>query len=92
MTNMNVSLPGPMRDWIEAQIRGGRYGNASEYVRDLIRRDQERLAHERLEQLLLDGLDSGDAIEVSPEYWNQKRQELIARARARAASRKNPGG
>lgn len=42
MATMNVSLPDPMKDWVEAQTRTGRYSNASDYVRDLIRRDQER--------------------------------------------------
>ncbi|MBB3918819.1 antitoxin ParD1/3/4 [Rhizobium fabae] len=42
MATMNVSLPGPMKDWVEAQARTGRYSNASDYVRDLIRRDQTR--------------------------------------------------
>ena len=48
-----------MREWIDAQIESGRYGNVSECIRDLIRGDQERVAEERLEQLLLAGLDSG---------------------------------
>ena len=38
MATMNVSLPDPMKDWVEAQTRTGRYSNASDYVRDLIRR------------------------------------------------------
>ena len=42
MATMNVSLPDPMKDWVEGQTRTGRYSNASDYVRDLIRRDQER--------------------------------------------------
>jgi antitoxin ParD1/3/4 len=42
MASMNISLPEPLREWVEAQIRRGLYGNASEYLRDLIRRDQER--------------------------------------------------
>ncbi|MEM6440662.1 MAG: type II toxin-antitoxin system ParD family antitoxin [Pseudomonadota bacterium] len=41
MATMNVSLPDQMKEWVEAQARGGRYANASDYVRDLIRRDQE---------------------------------------------------
>nr|WP_015061128.1 type II toxin-antitoxin system ParD family antitoxin [Pseudomonas sp. K-62]BAM13964.1 transcriptional regulator [Pseudomonas sp. K-62] len=44
MATMNVSLPDPMKDWVEAQAGTGRYANASDYVRDLIRRDQDRLA------------------------------------------------
>ena len=39
---MNVSLPDPMKAWVEAQTQDGRYSNASDYVRDLIRRDQDR--------------------------------------------------
>ena len=42
MATMNVSLPDPMKEWVEARARTGRYSNASDYVRDLIRRDQER--------------------------------------------------
>ena len=42
MATMNVSLPGPMKKWVEGQTEDGRYSNASDYVRDLIRRDQER--------------------------------------------------
>jgi antitoxin ParD1/3/4 len=42
MATMNISLPDPMKQWVEAQADTGRYSNASDYVRDLIRRDQER--------------------------------------------------
>ena len=40
MTTMNVSLPDQMKDWIETRIDAGQYHNVSEYIRDLIRRDQ----------------------------------------------------
>lgn len=42
MATMNVSLPDAMKAWVEDQAESGRYSNASDYVRDLIRRDQER--------------------------------------------------
>ena len=42
MVTMNISLPGQMKEWVEAQSKTGRYSNASDYVRDLIRKDQER--------------------------------------------------
>ena len=58
MATMTVSLPDPMKDWIEAQISRGEYASASDYVRDLIRRDlvpevwvpslEERATRERL--------------------------------------------
>lgn len=42
MATMNVSLPDAMKAWVEEQAASGRYANASDYVRDLIRRDQEK--------------------------------------------------
>ncbi|CAN7569769.1 type II toxin-antitoxin system ParD family antitoxin [Brucella pituitosa] len=42
MATMNVSLPHPMKEWVEAQAKTGRYSNVSDYVRDLIRKDQMR--------------------------------------------------
>jgi antitoxin ParD1/3/4 len=42
MATMNVSLPDSMKEWVERQSDDGRYSNSSDYVRDLIRRDQER--------------------------------------------------
>lgn len=60
MATMNVSLPAPMKAWVEAQARSGRYSNAGDYVRDLIRRDQDRAAKiARMQQLVAEGLESG---------------------------------
>lgn len=42
MATMNVSLPDPMKNWVEERAKDGRYANVSDYVRDLIRRDQSR--------------------------------------------------
>ncbi len=63
MATMNVSLPAPMKDWVEEQAQTGRYSNASDYVRDLIRRDQERRAKITAMQHLVDeGLASGTSV------------------------------
>ncbi len=60
MATMNVSLPNAMKNWVEAQTRHGRYSNASDYVRDLIRRDQERAAEiAELQKAIDEGLESG---------------------------------
>lgn len=60
MTTMNVSLPDEMKRWVEEQARSGRFGNSSDYVRDLIRRDQERqLRIANIQQLVDAGLQSG---------------------------------
>lgn len=42
MATMNISLPDQMKDWVEEQSREGRFANSSDYVRELIRRDQQR--------------------------------------------------
>jgi len=60
MVTIKVSLPDAMLAWVEGQTRSGRYPNASEYVRDLIRRDQERADKiARLQRLVDEGLGSG---------------------------------
>lgn len=77
MATMNVSLPDGMKDWVESQTRTGRYGNASDYVRDLIRRDQERTDKIAAMQRLVDeGLASG----ISEHSMD----EILAIARRRA--------
>lgn len=48
MATMTISLPDPMKEWIEAQIKQGDYASMSDYVRDLLRRDRERQAHPEL--------------------------------------------
>ncbi|MDR6434756.1 type II toxin-antitoxin system ParD family antitoxin [Brucella pseudogrignonensis] len=60
MATMNVSLPHPMKEWVEAQAKTGRYSNASDYVRDLIRKDQmcgDKIA--TIQQFVDEGLQSG---------------------------------
>jgi antitoxin ParD1/3/4 len=42
MATMNISLPDKMREWIDQQVASGRYSNASELMRDLIRDAQSR--------------------------------------------------
>ncbi len=62
MATMNISLPDPMRDWVQTQIQSGKYSSSSDYLRDLIRQDQERrdkLQH--LQQAITEGLESGVA-------------------------------
>ncbi len=58
---MNISLPGPMKAFVDAQVAEGRHGSVSEYVRELIRADEKRHARERLETLLLEGLASPES-------------------------------
>ena len=57
MATMNISLPEPMREWVEERVRSGQYVNASEYIGGLIREDRAR--RERLVQALIEGEESG---------------------------------
>ena len=60
MATMNVSLPDAMKAWVEDQTSQGRYSNASDYVRDLIRRDQDRASKiAALQEVINEGLASG---------------------------------
>lgn len=70
MATMNVSLPDPMKEWVEAQATTGRYANSSDYVRDLIRKDQERVAKiAAMQKLVHEGLASGAAREFSVDKF-----------------------
>ena len=77
MATMNVSLPDKMKQWVEEQVQSGRYGNSSDYVRDLVRRDQERAEKKaEFERLVQEGIDSG----ISP----LTPAEVFANARRKA--------
>ncbi|MEO6280618.1 type II toxin-antitoxin system ParD family antitoxin [Roseateles sp.] len=75
---MNISLPEPMRTFVEKRVSEKGYGSSSEYVRDLIRRDQER---ETLRALLLEGAQSPVAAEMTPAFFAGLRQRVQTRKR-----------
>jgi antitoxin ParD1/3/4 len=79
MTSLNISLPQPLKDFVEERVKEGSYSTPSEYVRELLREDQKRQAKEKLEILLLEGLNSGKPTEVNREHWEDKRKQLIER-------------
>ena len=56
---MSFALPKTMREYIDSRVASGNYGNTSEYIRDLVRRDQEEQAKKRLRELIEEGLTSG---------------------------------
>ena len=64
---MNVSLPEDLKEFAEAQTKHG-YSTPSEYVRELIREDRKRKAKEKLDALLLKGLNSGDPIAADAKF------------------------
>jgi antitoxin ParD1/3/4 len=81
MATMNISLPDAMKAWVEEQVQTGRYGNSSDYVRDLVRRDQERQdARDALYAQLDAGFDSGFAEQTAEEAFDEARRDVLKSA------------
>ncbi len=77
MATMNISVPGPMKDWVQAQIEGGKYASLSDYVRDLIRKDQQqrdKLA--ALQAAIVLGMESGQAGDLDIDSIKRKAKGL----------------
>lgn len=88
---INFSLPEVLKQFVDVRVSTGGYGSASEYLRELIRRDQEeqrrsRERKEHLEALLLEGINSGEPIAWNAEHHEQhlQRLKLLAENRRRA--------
>ena len=75
MPTMNISLPEPLRNFVEEQIAERRYGTTSEYVRDLIRRDQDR---QHLRGLLMAGAGSESGPVADDGYFDDLRDGVDA--------------
>lgn len=75
MGTMNISLPDSLREFVDEQVTQGGYGTSSEYVRELIRRDQERL---RLRALLIEGAESPVSGKADAEYFRALRRRVAA--------------
>ncbi|MBL0011211.1 MAG: type II toxin-antitoxin system ParD family antitoxin [Nitrosomonas sp.] len=86
MQSMNISLPDPLKQFVDGQIAQGRYSSASEYVRELIRADEKRKTEEQLEAKLLEGL-SGPESELTSADWSDIRKEALAKLEARKKQR-----
>jgi antitoxin ParD1/3/4 len=70
MATMNISLPDQMKAWAERQADGGRYANVSDYMRDLIRRDQDRRqAIGEIQAFVDEVLASGPAVPFDPKVF-----------------------
>ncbi len=77
MSSVSIALPDDLRVFVERRIEEQGYGTVSDYFRDLILKDQQQQGEARLETLLLEGLNSGESIEVTTEYIGAKLQRLL---------------
>lgn len=80
MSTMNISLPDTLRAFVDEQVSQRGYGTSSEYVRELIRHDQDRL---QLRGLLLAGAASAPTLPVKDDYFAGLRDQVRATARTR---------
>ena len=78
MATMTVSLPEPMKDWIEELTQKGEYSSSSDYVRDLVRRDRERrneeLSIDELRQIVIDARQSGISEKSVEQIFNEAKK------------------
>lgn len=78
MSTMNISLPESLKDFVDDQVTRRGYGTSSEYVRELIRKDADRL---HLRGLLLEGAASAQAAPADAAYFGALRKRVQRRAR-----------
>ena len=76
---MNISLPEPMKDFIEEQAREQGFGTVSEYMRTVIRDLQKEKAKAKVDALLLEGLGSGPATPMTDKDWEDIKLEVRRR-------------
>lgn len=78
--NISISLPSEMKEHVKRRVKEDHYGTPSDYLRSLIREDLRRRDQERLENALLDGLQSGRGMEIkSKGDWGKFWQTIEAR-------------
>jgi antitoxin ParD1/3/4 len=87
LTSMNISLPEPLREFVDEQVARGGFGSASEYVQQLIRHAKEGA---EAESKLLGALERGGRIELNGEYWQKKASLIADLIRKKASTRESP--
>ncbi|MEO1018896.1 MAG: type II toxin-antitoxin system ParD family antitoxin [Pseudomonadota bacterium] len=78
MSTMNISLPETLKSYVDQQVESRGYGTSSEYVRELIRKDQDR---QKLRGLLLDGAVSEPGPPADKAYFDALRERIHQRER-----------
>ncbi len=76
MDTVNVTLTEEMQEFLRDEVEAGQYANVEEYIQKLIQDEQRKKAKERLEALLMEGINSGPAEEMTDEDWRDIRERL----------------
>jgi antitoxin ParD1/3/4 len=78
MTPIEVSLPESTTEFINYQVTAGHFATPSEYLGFLVEQARATAARESLDNLLEEGLHSGEPIQFSREWWQQRKAALLA--------------
>jgi antitoxin ParD1/3/4 len=79
MTRKTITITDQMDDWVKGQVESGKYGNDSEYFRDLIRKDQSKKDNlETLRNLLVEGEQSGSSDLSVTDIWDEAEERHLA--------------
>lgn len=76
MATMSISLTEPLKQFVDDEIREGGFASTSDYMRDLIRQRQHRKAEETQRALITEGMVSGPAVPMEPNFFNRMRERL----------------
>jgi antitoxin ParD1/3/4 len=79
MTSLNISIPTSLSDYIESRVQDGHFSTASDYFYELVREEQSRHEEAKLETMIVEALETEESIEITPQYWQTKRQALQSR-------------
>ena len=78
---ISFALPEALRSYVDQRVRSGQYGNTSEYLRELIRRDQEEQAKKRLREMIEEGLSSGKGRTLTRRVAAELKERALGAAR-----------
>jgi antitoxin ParD1/3/4 len=86
MASLNISMPDELREFVTQRTKQTNHATPTEYIRSLIREDQKRADQEKLERLLLEGLESGKpkVVKDLDAYFEQKKRALLKRLKSNA--------
>jgi len=79
MKHLSVPVSEDLDENIRKRMAEGGFGSMAEYLRHTVRQDLERADQAKLERLLLEGLESGEPIQMTDEWMQERRQALAAR-------------
>ena len=88
MKHLSVPVSDELDETIRKRMTEGGFGSMAEYLRHTVRQDLERANEAKLERLLLEGLESGEPVEMTDDWMQERRQALAARISERRGKKR----